>query len=422
MLHGNRTGIEPPSPDDIMTLRSDLFMATQELGIHVPAVHVLNPSRFRNGGITVPNCLSHLNNDYDSLAADIAHCQESTLESRPLPIAMIHPDSVCTAAASLDVKKRELLTSLSFSESEKIQVQTMTLGQNNNIEWYHQRRGCITGTKVWDIVKFQAGNTRISLDRLVRSVMGYDLDGVTIPPKPRTAAMKWGVTQEVRAKKEYVQMLTDDHAELTLAELGLVVHPTEHYIRASPDGVTSCSCHGRRLLEVKCPYAARHMTPQEAIQKGSIDYISKDASGKYNLNKGKRGYFHQIQTTLAVCGLDQCDLLVWTPLGMLVIEVPLDTVQFSFYMDCMQRFYADHITTEMIIHAVREKGSAMSANQETLISVGDGDSDDDCLRAALQYEQSTREVQAQVIISGFPFLHSLIIYPNLIKMLSTKAT
>ena len=62
-----------------------------------------------------------------------------------------------------------------------------------------------------------------------------------------------------------------------------------------------------------------------------------------------------MQTTLAVCGLDQCDLLVWTSLGMLVIEVPPDTVQFTSYMDCMECFYADHIITEMLTHAVRDQ-------------------------------------------------------------------
>ena len=46
MLLVSRTGIESSSPDDIMSLRSDLFMAPHELVIQ---------SRFHGGGNTVPN-------------------------------------------------------------------------------------------------------------------------------------------------------------------------------------------------------------------------------------------------------------------------------------------------------------------------------------------------------------------------------
>ena len=49
------------------------------------------------------------------------------------------------------------------------------------------------------------------------------------------------------------------HFSLVQAELEMVVYPTIHYNRASPNVMVSC--HGHRLMEVKCPYAARHNNP-----------------------------------------------------------------------------------------------------------------------------------------------------------------
>ena len=148
-----------------------------------------------------------------------------------------------------------------------------------------------------------AGNTRLSPDRLVKNVMGYDYSFLTIVPKPRQPPLKWGITNEGRARAQYLQILKDHHTNPTITECGLVVHTEVHYIRASPDGIVECACHDRRLLEIKCPYLARHMTPTEAIEKGKIDYVRKDECGAYQLVSHKRGYLHQIQTTMAVCNL-----------------------------------------------------------------------------------------------------------------------
>ena len=39
---------------------------------------------------------------------------------------------------------------------------------------------------------------------------------------------------------------------------GLWVSPLYPHLGASPDGVTTCGCHGDGLVEIKCPFSARH--------------------------------------------------------------------------------------------------------------------------------------------------------------------
>ena len=44
---------------------------------------------------------------------------------------------------------------------------------------------------------------------------------------------------------------------------GLFIHPIDNYLGASPDTTIGWNI----LLEIKCPYADRFVTPEEAINK-----------------------------------------------------------------------------------------------------------------------------------------------------------
>ena len=105
---------------------------------------------------------------------------------------------------------------------------------------------------------------------------------------------------------------------------GLVVHPQHHFIRASPDGIVSCSCHNPRLLEIKCPFASRELTVKEAVQTKKVQYLQYLAqTGTYQL-KSAHGHMDQVQCTMAACGLDSCCFVVWTPKDVVVVDVPFD--------------------------------------------------------------------------------------------------
>ena len=99
--------------------------------------------------------------------------------------------------------------------------------------------------------------------------------------------------------------MSAEHNNFTCNLTGLWINPLYPHLGVSPDGVTSCSCHGQGLLEIKCPYSARHaefLTSEMCCFMTGAGYLNK----KYR-------YYSQIQGQLMISGLLFCDLFVWTP-------------------------------------------------------------------------------------------------------------
>ena len=84
---------------------------------------------------------------------------------------------------------------------------------------------------------------------LIKRVMGYEQSDLSHVP-----AIKWGVGNENVAR----QLYTNVHDNFACNLIGLWVSPLYLHLGASPDGVTTCGCHGDGLVEIKCPFSARH--------------------------------------------------------------------------------------------------------------------------------------------------------------------
>ena len=75
-------------------------------------------------------------------------------------------------------------------------------------------------------------------------------------PIPNVALI-WGQDNEDKVfKTSYAQMLAE-HEEFKAEKSGIFLEKTHSYITASPDGLTSCKCHGKSLIEIKCPFSIR---------------------------------------------------------------------------------------------------------------------------------------------------------------------
>ena len=83
---------------------------------------------------------------------------------------------------------------------------------------------------------------------------------------------------------------------------------------ASPDGVTSCDCHGKGVLEIKCPYKFRN---------GLKDYMKSKTCPVSCENKLKQSheYYFQVQMQMLVTERCFCNFFVWSKNDWLLIHV-----------------------------------------------------------------------------------------------------
>ena len=102
----------------------------------------------------------------------------------------------------------------------------------------------------------------------------------------------WGITNEEKAKLEYKLQARNCHRDLDIDNTGLHINPKFPHLGASPDGLLSCSCCGKGVLEIKCPFSVRNSTPCNAT------YLEPAESG--DKLKRSHNYLYQVQGQLAL--------------------------------------------------------------------------------------------------------------------------
>ena len=195
-------------------------------------------------------------------------------------------------------------------------LECMTRGQATNPAWHKARYGRVTASKVGSILASYRSSEQ-NTDAKIRAKQNLARGMVTPARYGPTETMEYGSQHEAHGLEAYASQI-DEKARL-LVGLGLHVHPKHPWLGASPDGVYVCG-EDKRLVEVKCPFSKKDDPNFDTDPKF---YIHK-VGDKYELNMRTsqgRAYYYQIQTNLAVVGLSECDLVVWTPSRMEVVRV-----------------------------------------------------------------------------------------------------
>ena len=145
--------------------------------------------------------------------------------------------------------------------------------EQRSLEWHRMRCGCITGSKVADIMKsgrkkdevfsdtaksylFQVAGERMFNPTFLNDdeIFQDYIDQVSV----NTKAMQWGADQEGAAKSLFMQM---NFPEGEIVELSSCKHDTIPYFAASPDGAIYYGRDGEdlKIIEVKCPNINTYM-------------------------------------------------------------------------------------------------------------------------------------------------------------------
>lgn len=151
-------------------------------------------------------------------------------------------------------------------------------------EWFAERRGKVTASRVADVVARTKSGYSASRANYAAQLIAERLTG-EVAESYSNAAMQWGNDTEPHARAAY-EFMQDADVEL----VGLVPHPTITASGASPDGLVGQ--HG--LVEIKCPNTSTH-----------IDTLLGA--------KVPTKYITQIQWQLACTGRMWCDFASFDP-------------------------------------------------------------------------------------------------------------
>ena len=143
----------------------------------------------------------------------------------------------------------------------------------------------------------------------------------------------------------YESLVKENHTDLIIRENGIFIDLCHPYTGASPDGIISCSCCGKGVLEVKCPSCVKDSFPEDDSQSFCM---SKQSDGNWTI-KNDHPYYYQIQTQMHVCRLDYCDFVVWSEGdGILTERVLKDETFFQNIISDLEHFFVYGILPEIV--------------------------------------------------------------------------
>jgi putative phage-type endonuclease len=176
----------------------------------------------------------------------------------------------------------------------------MKMIEQRTDEWFAQRLGKVTASRVGDVIaKTKTGPsasrdnyaTQLVLERLTNAKGEFFTN----------AAMQWGTETEPMARQAY-----ELKRGVFVDEVGFIDHPTIDMSGASPDGLVDKT----GLVEIKCPESKTHM---EYLMSG----------------KPPAKYIPQMMWQMSCTGREWCDFVSFDPrfptnLQILVVKVEYD--------------------------------------------------------------------------------------------------
>ena len=216
-----------------------------------------------------------------------------------------------------------------LSESTKLQSKCKL--------WTIHRAGRVTASNFKAAVSTNAGNPSISL-----------IKKLCYPEACRfsNAATLWGCQHESDAIGEFIETFAIDHIDTRLEQCGLVVNTEYPFLGASPDGIVYCACHGRSLLEVKCPYRCC-LKPISEVEKDRNFFMKRSLHNNFELDKN-HSYYYQVQCQLNICEIDACFFVVWAPDEIQIQKITRDVSFFEQCLPSVDAFLVKAILPEII--------------------------------------------------------------------------
>ncbi|KAJ8950768.1 hypothetical protein NQ318_011261 [Aromia moschata] len=185
-----------------------------------------------------------------------------------------------------ELKRQNFLRELEKSPEEIENIAQLTVSSRAEPLWYAERRVRLTASNFGRICNLLDTTNRANLvnELLNSSFAGFrKVDGIS-----------------------------------SVIKCGLYIHQDYPFLAATPDGLIGDDA----IIEVKCPYKAKDLTPEDAFEQKQIQFASLEG-GVLTLKRTDK-YYYQVQGQLFVTGRKVCYFVVWTPLGLVYEKILRD--------------------------------------------------------------------------------------------------
>lgn len=132
---------------------------------------------------------------------------------------------------------------------------------------------------------------------------------------------------------------------VSVGEAGLFIDTDNFFVGASPDGIISCDCCGRGVLEVKCPLCVKDTSILDAAAKN--DFCLGTTNSTVSLKKGHK-YYYQVQAQIFVTNANFCDFIIWTPNEIFIERILPDHHFWQSNLARVRTFYIHGVLPELL--------------------------------------------------------------------------
>lgn len=228
-----------------------------------------------------------------------------------------------------------------YTKEEKVVIEKLTRNQKDSIQWFKYRQGIVTSSNFNRVASNSKTVKKNGPNKATEALVETLVNGSTFRGNKAT---QYGLKQEPKAVSLYLKKMKEMHTGATIHSCGLFISSAHEYLGASPDRLFFCSCHGKRLVEVKCPYTLRDKS--RTVQ--SLDFIKTDENGTLFLKTTGNSYFDQIQGQMGVTGIHKCDLVVFDGSRVEIIEVSFDSEYWLKLAEIVIEFHSRFVYTYML--------------------------------------------------------------------------
>ena len=232
----------------------------------------------------------------------------------------------------------------------------------NNLCDQTKKQGLSDAWKIHRIGRITASISKLAFTTKVESPSKTFINTIMqYKPSTDVAATKYGKEMEPVAFHAFTEYFRLHHENTSVSQTGLNVNAEFPHLGASPDGVVSCSCHGKALLEIKCPHKYRNGLSGWDSDPGFP--VSPDGC----MDEG-HPYYYQLQHQMLVTGFEKNYFYIWTKAktdNFILITVQKDN---NFLKKLTEKF--DHLFEVVILpELVSRKSDVENTENEKLYCI-----------------------------------------------------